>query len=136
MQRLAMCEVLADRSLVLAKDLVLEAHGIVQHGVEAGPEIAEIPAVDLEIERFGLFDNSVQGFIGKPVRRIATADVRMHAREPGLLELPGPADRPFPQRRLEWLTPLIDGERVVRIGDGGIQADVVVGIFLAVEDLA
>ena len=98
--------------------------------------VRERRVVEREAEAFRLLDEPVQRLVRGAVRLVAAADVAVHAREPRLLQLAGPAGRALPQRRRERHAVLVDRERVVRVLDRRAQADVVERVLPAVDELA
>src|SRR5438128_2460282 len=78
----------------------------------------------------------MQRLVGKTIRRVAASHVRVHAREPGLLELSGPAGWSRPDIGRKRLPPLINRERMKRILDRRIETDVVILVLTLVEELS
>src|SRR5438552_13252792 len=60
----------------------------------------------------------------------------MHTREPRLLKVTGPSLRPRPNAGGKRLPTFIDRQRLICVGDVWIQRDIVILIFILVEDLA
>src|SRR2546429_9978785 len=78
----------------------------------------------------------MQCFVREAIRCGAAAHIGMDTGEPGLFELPCPTIRPLPHVRSERLASLVNGHRVIRALNGGIQLDVVVTILALIEQLA
>src|SRR6185436_1641590 len=79
--------------------------------------------VDREPEGDRFAEDPLEREVGQPVVDVAAADVRVHAREPALLERLAVRARRVPELGPEVVADLVDRERLARVAYAGRRVD-------------